>query len=212
MLLKAFFIATTLVQQLNGAPHGVTPDLEEGDKRKSEASIDSEIQNTLRKVIDIAPASSAKSHQKVSKPEAFYPYQSSISPRIGGIYFSKPLTGGNIQSFLGFNYMFDSPTTRHMEMGADLISGALGIFHAAYRWMYSPNSANRKFVKAGISLIIEPSNELSNFLIPENYQVRVAAGMEWLLLMPMSLRLDLEMAFALSGLQGTLVMGYSWAW
>jgi len=107
--------------------------------------------------------------------------------------------------------MFDSPTSRHVEVGFDLKSESHGLLHIGYKWVFHHNSAFRPYFKAGPTVIMNPNEQLGTFLKPENYQARLAGGFEKLLKVPMSLRFDLEAALGSGRTEFASALGYSWA-
>jgi hypothetical protein len=150
--------------------------------------------------------------QRPARKEVFYPFQTSMSPRFGLGYKSKSENDIPIFFLFGINYMLESSSNRHLEIGADLNSDTTGTFTAACRWIYRAGAAVRPFMKIGPSLTARPTEQLGTFVKIENYKVRGAGGFEYLLESPMSARLEIELAVGMKAVEGAFLVGYSWAW
>lgn len=162
--------------------------------------------------VSITEPPPAKAKTIHASTEIFFPYQSSVSPRAGvGTHTRRPSDSPYFY-FVGLNLMFDSPTSRHVEVGVDLTSESHGLLHLAYKWVYNHNSSFRPFLKIGPSIVLNPSEQLGTFLKPENYQARIGGGIEKLLKVPMSIRIDLEAALGSGRADFASGLGYSWAW
>jgi hypothetical protein len=70
----------------------------------------------------------------------------------------------------------------------------------------------RPYTKAGLGLRIVPQDQLVTALRFQHYQLRGAAGFEWMFRLAMSARLELETAISGQGLQAGVIIGYVWAW
>jgi hypothetical protein len=171
--------------------------------------------NVDTQTIDITQPKAATAEQKLliqDEQEAFYPFQSSISPRLGAVLMDSSISSNTKMYLLGFNYMADSPLSEHWEAGADLISNSSGYFHGGKKWVYRHHTSFRPFLKAALAVLVEPGKALGSFVEYKNYQVRLAGGAELLINSPMSLRADLEAGFSLKGTWAAFILGYSYAW
>jgi hypothetical protein len=117
-----------------------------------------------------------------------------------------------IKSVFGFNFMLSSLSSRHVELGADLLSSGKGYFVAGYKWILTENRELRPHLKGGLSLYIDPKLSLGNIVAWNHYCAHFGLGIEDLIHHPMSIRFDLEGRIGAEVMEGMVVMGYSWAW
>jgi len=147
--------------------------------------------------------------KNVKKTETFYPYQSTISPRIGSFIDYGTDSAVNLYLF-GFSYMFDSTSNKHWELSIDAFSNTKGMIYFAHRWILNSTSGFRPFYKLGASTLIKPEEQLGAFFAVSNYQARIGIGTEQAFFLPMSWRLDLEAAYGSKGAMAAVIIGYSW--
>jgi hypothetical protein len=144
--------------------------------------------------------------------EYFYPYQSSMGPRLGLQLNPDKLEEKELIYLLGFYYMLPSISSTHLELGADLQSNRVGTVNGAVKWIQYNTESFRPFLKAGLSLLVEPDKGLANAIDYKQYSLRLGAGIEDLLKDPASLRWDLEFNVSMKEVYGNIVFGYSWGW
>jgi hypothetical protein len=213
MRLRPFGTAIlTLVAMLTSvalaAPVQTAPELDAVDKASPE---NSPVPAPALETLNVTQPPPFKKEMVASNSQdIFFPYQSSVSPRVGAGTKNQGATNGFY--FLGLNYMLESATKKHFEVGVDLTSDTLGLLHLARKWVFNSTTAFRPYVKAGPTIKLVADQQLATFLKVENYQLRVAGGFERLLKAPMSLRIDLEAALTSGGYECALALGYSWAW
>jgi hypothetical protein len=165
------------------------------------------------KEMSIAIPPARKSELKSGEAsEIFYPYQTSISPRLGWGSDSKLLSSYTFFYFFGFNYALPNQNGRHWEVGFDVNNDGTGVLALGKKMVANYNSAIRPYFKYGAAVKMMPSEQLNTLLKYENYQLRASAGFEYFLTHPMSARVDFEAFAALKFVGFQAVMGYSWAW
>ncbi len=143
--------------------------------------------------------------------EVYFPYRSSISPRLGFGTESKKLSKNEYHYLYGLLFQFPSDHAEHWEAGADVINDGKGVLSIGWKKRYRPTEAVRPYTKIGFAVRVDPSEQLTTFLRNENFQIRPATGFEYFLEHPSSIRLELETWISRSELGLHLCMGYSYA-
>jgi hypothetical protein len=200
------------LSKAHSAPVNVPPDAESQSPNEGRASAEGSSEK-----LDTMNVAEPRKEKQEQLPQYhtvfFYPYQCSMSPRLGALYDLKNSSDGQqIDYIVGFNYMFHSVTSRHIEIGADLFSIGLGRLHGGWRWIYQEHSRFRPFSKLALGLEYDGAEGLGSFLDFGNYQVIATGGLEYMIIDPASLRLDLDVTFSRDRLFTSLTIGYSWAW
>ena len=144
--------------------------------------------------------------------EIFYPYQSSLSPRLGMGSDSQLFPSYTFYYLLGVHYMLPNQNGRHWEVGVDAINNGTGRLTLGKKFVSNHNGASRPYFKVAAGVKLDPSEQFNTILKLDFYQLRVATGFEYFLAHPISARVDFEgfVTTKSSGIQ--VVMGYSWAW
>lgn len=194
----------------HAAPQGPTPDLDDNPQPVETTNV----KKDELKAMDISepPREAQRKTRGPLENEYFYPYQSSMGPRLGILLNSERLQNKELLYLLGFYYMLPSISSRHLEVGADLQSNQVGTINALIKWIYNSTGSFRPFTKAGLSLLIEPDKGLANTIDYKQYSVRLAVGIEDVLKDPASLRWDLEVTAGIKEISVNIVFGYSWGW
>lgn len=193
------------------SPHSPQPDLNNVTESKQSQDQNTEALQSLQ----ITEPPKADSTQKKTTVEKtyFYPYQSSMGPRLGIIFDQEFASQRTAPKYLiGFYYMLPSISAGHTELGADLISNTTGRINATYKWIFNRSEKLRPFVKGGFTNLIQPQNGLANLINYRMYGLRLGLGLEDLLIDPASLRWDIEITVGFAEISANVVFGYSWAW
>jgi hypothetical protein len=156
--------------------------------------------------LDIAKPPPAPPGERVPL-EYFHRYRQGLTLRLGSIYDTDPAKGSSPGFLGGAQYVFASANLlRNYEAGFDLLSDGTGVMHAAFRFPYSRTSF-RPYTKAGAGIRLVPEDRLITFLRYQNYQIRGAAGFEWTIDDPVSIRLEAEAAIGMEQIQASVNMG-----
>ena len=194
-----------------GAPHTPEPNLDQEPPPKSEEPKIKEIESVT---VTEPPKATEEPHVVKQEASYFFPYQSSMGPRLG--FLLDPSAEISLENppgvIFGFFYMLRSVTSRHYEVAADLYSDGKGSMSAAMKLVFQSTEKIRPFAKAGLLIVLTPDKGLANFVDYKQYMGVVGIGLEDLLKEPASLRWDVEVAAGLSGFFATVIFGYSWAW
>ena len=162
--------------------------------------------------IDITPAPEPLTRQSgtLVQTEYFYAYRQSLSSRVG---MMAGMSEGAATSLTGgFQYWFTTSSFKTYEIGTDLVGAdGTGRVHASQRWIFSKGRF-RPHLKAGLGVQIVPRDGLTTALKPEHYQLRGAFGFERLLVPPLSLRMELDLAAGVSAVEGLFTVGCAWGW
>jgi hypothetical protein len=150
---------------------------------------------------------------KTSQQTVYFPYQSSVSPRLGFGTDTNRLREGNIYYyFYGLQYQLPNDQGIHWEATADVINDGTGVISVGRKLRLTPTEATRPYFKLAGAIHINPSEQLTTFLRSENFQLRPSAGFEYFLQHPSSVRVELETWFSLRYMGLHLSVGYAYAW
>lgn len=164
-----------------------------------------------RETIDIANPPAAAKKEKQHSSEYFYPYRKEGTVRIGQVTNSQETNGTAFPLLSGLQLAFTMADLKTFEAGADLLSDGTGALQLARRWVFA-RSELRPYTKAGVSLLVNPSDRLVMFVKTDNYRIEGAAGIEYLLKDPSSIRFEAEALLGLKAQQMIGTIGYVWAW
>lgn len=196
---------------INAAPTATSPELDKQPEAKK--SQDQELNKLKDLTVSPAPQAQEKTVKIEKENNYFYPYSTSMGPRLGVQFDSERVSKRQSPIYvLGFFYMLPSISSTHFEIGADLHSNSTGSANFYWRRFFFSTESFRPFIKGGGSLLIQPHKGLANFVDYKNYNARLGVGIEDLVKDPVSFRADLELTAGLSGYSVNFLLGYSWAW
>ncbi|MES2962455.1 MAG: hypothetical protein V4760_01100 [Bdellovibrionota bacterium] len=179
-----------------------SPNLDE----TTDAAGPSENEEEIRKSIDIAPQPAIPLGLE-RRQEYFHKYRQALTAELGFVYDTKAASSGtDLLSRLGAQYMFTTEKRENYEAGAHLLSDGSGAIHFAQRKVYG-QSRFRPFIKAGAGVRIVPADQLATFLKHENYQIRVAGGMEQLVKVPYGVRIETELMVSSRSQAAAVLLG-----
>ena len=95
---------------------------------------------------------------------------------------------------LGFYWELPDRLGPKWEVGAAWTTMSLGHVNVMRKHIYNEKGAFRPFYRYGITLKIDPDEELATASNIENYLLRVGIGLEDIIKPPRSVRMDLDMA------------------
>jgi hypothetical protein len=144
--------------------------------------------------------------------EVYFPYQSSISARLGMGTDSKKISINEYYHLYGVLYQLPSDTGVHWETGTDVYNDGTGVFSFGRKWRLHKDEAFRPYYKLAVALHADPSEQLTTFLRTENFLIRPSAGFEYFLEHPSSARLELETEISTKLIGFHFCVGYSYAW
>ena len=187
------------------------PNLDEPEKEQSD-----KVEKAPSEVVDTINITPVKKTQYedigVTSSEYFFPFRSSLSPRVGIVYNAEAMEEKHgLLYVIGFQYLFQTRDMKSYEIGADIITRGTGRLHLARRWLLT-RTRTRPYLKAGGGFVLKPEQGMTTFIRYENLQARGAIGVEVLLTPPLSLRAEAELAAGIDQQEGIVTAGYSWAW
>lgn len=137
-------------------------------------------------------------------------YDQSMSPRlILSIDLDDPT---NLDYGFGINYMFASKDSKHFEIGADFLTKDVGFFRFGLKNVFYKKQKFRPFIKYGVALTTQANEQLAGIVNYENYYLNLTVGLEDLLKIPMSVRIETELYISKNKTYWFNVLSYSWAW
>ncbi|MCH2532929.1 MAG: hypothetical protein MK008_00635 [Bdellovibrionales bacterium] len=145
-----------------------------------------------------------------SEGSRIFLYDQSMSPRLILSFDLKDLT--NIDYGFGINYMFASQSSKHIEIGADFLTKDIGFFRVGQKNIFYKKQSFRPFIKYGVALSTHAGEQLAGIVNYENYFLNFTVGLEDLLKIPMSVRIETEVYISSNQSYWFNVLSYSWAW
>lgn len=192
------------------APPPTGPDLDEPPK-ESESHDEIEIPRDIADIILFAPFAEVDHSLQPQQIQYFFPYRRELSPRLGVSYDKKYFAEKKLLYTAGFTYQFPLDILTTLEAGADVFSAGFGRFHVSRVWTFS-KTTQRPFARAGMSVLAHPEQSIGTFMKPENYQMILGYGREYLTKPPLSIRVEGELTVSTSTIALMMLLGYSWAW
>lgn len=137
-------------------------------------------------------------------------YDQSMSPRLILSFDLKDLT--QVDYGFGFNYMFPSQSSKHIEIGADLLTKDLGFIRVGRKHIYYQKQHFRPYIKYGVGISSNASQQMAALVNYKNYYLNFTVGIEDVLKIPMSVRMETEVFYSAQSSYWFNVLSYSWAW
>ncbi len=187
-------------------------DLYNKNKTTEEAVQQNETDDSKTDRISITPP--PRSDKKKKKTTSlYYPYKQSMSPRLGFVLDPDILEeNGEIPVVLGLSYMLPRTHTPQVEFTFDLLTNSKAHFSGMLRRIFYEREAFRPYIKAGATVQLDASERLAAFSDWDNYLARASIGFEDAIKLPMSVRIEIEVAANTHDQMLIFNFGYSWGW
>lgn len=140
-----------------------------------------------------------------------YTYTQSLSTRIGFLYDIKSNDPFSY-AILGATYMFPQNKSPQHEIGADIITNGKGFLHWGKKFIHKERSFFRYYYKYGLNHYLVPSDGLASFVNYKNYLLLLNAGLESVISLPTSYRLDATLSVGTNYIFLSLYLGLTWGW
>jgi hypothetical protein len=144
-----------------------------------------------------------------------YPYRQNLAVRFGGVFSTEKIDPPDDNRFtylMGVTYLWPRYSSPQAELGADIAVKLGGHLHFAVKHIWFERNHFRPFWLWGLTHEAVPDDRLGTFLNHENYYGRVAIGMEDVITLPKSVRLELDLLAGVEKQMLELIFGYSWGW
>lgn len=158
------------------------------------------------------PDEEEKQENRKTLRSLYYPYKQSMSPRLGGVIDPDLVRDGEFPFLFGISYMLPRNRSPQVEFTFDLLTNSKAHLSAMLRRIFYERESFRPFVRAGVTLAADSDERLATFSNWENYLARASIGMEDVIEMPMSVRLEMEVLIGSRDQMLVFSFGYSWAW
>ncbi|MDZ4677999.1 MAG: hypothetical protein SGI74_10900 [Oligoflexia bacterium] len=134
-----------------------------------------------------------------SETSFFYPHQSAFSISFGPVFLSP--AEGVVMTYgqLSGTYVWQSPTSFHLETGLDATTQGQGHLWQAFRNNFSSSLKWRPFWSLGVGFKMYPERGLITFLSLSNYFFRLALGTEYSIWESVSFRSEMFLAPDMEG-------------
>lgn len=145
--------------------------------------------------------------------DLYYPYRQSMSPRLGLILDPSLIRdSGEFPFLFGISYMLPRTRSPQIEFSFDILTDSRGHFSAMLRRIFNERQSFRPYIKAGATLSANADEKLATASKLENYLLRASVGMEDVIELPMSVRIEFELALGTEEQIAIMNFGYSWGW
>ncbi len=144
------------------------------------------------------------------QPDRPFPYNEGLGGYLG-VAIDKEDDDFKFPIVLGFFYRKYLFRKYEVEFSAALQDNSKGTLSADYMY-YINRSLLRVYAKLGASVFVIGEEKLATFSNIDNFRANFAIGMEDLLAAPLSFKIESGARVGLGGVNGYLIIGYSWAW
>jgi hypothetical protein len=147
--------------------------------------------------------------------ESFYPYDQSISVRLGFAFDIKELNARNPEdkeySFLvGLRYQLPSITKNTFEIGFDFLTQPKLYLTGVYKIIFYRTEAFRPFLSLGTSLRFDEGDKFETPLTYKSYNLYFSTGFEDQIAQARSIRLDFDIHYGDDDFLFLISGGYTW--
>ena len=213
MCLRSTLLFLTLVLWLSFSVHAA-PLHELENLPESSQSLETEVQQPdileQKRMVITPTAISQKEKREISY---FYPYNQSFSLRLIFLADLKKFKGDlDIPYGLGMAYLVSRKRQPQWEVGLDLFSNSVGYIHGGLRWVSFSDNYFRPYYKLGLAHSWQVNEKLVSLINWKNYFFKAAVGLEDVIKLPISIRLEIELGVGVKERFVLLSLGYSWAW
>lgn len=214
MLTRSLLLLSTLVLSdfAGAAPSPPSSSLNESPPAMQESKDDESKATDILKASGMAITPVKINTKETQKPDFYYPYQQAISPRLVLVANLDLLRQGKLPYGLGFSYLAPSKRPPQWEAGGDLLTDSYGQIFLCRRHISFADTYFRPYYKYGLAHIWKAEEKLASFSNWNNYLLRAGLGFEDVIKLPMSARLEIEVAAGSGGFMIFFSMGYSWGW
>ncbi|MCB0414709.1 MAG: hypothetical protein KDD50_10275 [Bdellovibrionales bacterium] len=140
-----------------------------------------------------------------------YTSTQAITVRLGSFIDLKD-NGNSGKAMFGGSYLFEKIYSPKWELGADMISNAQGLIHLFRKTIFTERSSFRPYYKYGLSHLLIPKESLASIVNYKNYMISGGVGFEYLMVNPISVRLDFEAHTGVQFASSNFNLGFSFGW
>lgn len=186
-----FLTLVALTQSANAAPTEPSPDFRDAEAREEAIEVDpSKILTTSPTTPPPIPLSARR-----RAGPYFYRYRQDFSIGSSALW-GRNKNGKADPHFLGsLQHQFAGSNLRSYVLSGEIMSDENGLLSFSRRWNHS-RSRFRPYHQLGLSVLIDPEDQIATVLLLQHYLLRAGAGVEYSVGGSFSLRLD---ALALVG-------------
>ena len=202
---------------LLAAPHSEAPE-SISDEPQAESGDPELLQNTTLTGIPKKEGRLETFIERFNRKDYYHAYRQNLYPHVGAVLAlvdsteDDPDKNSEILNYLlGFYWELPKKLSPKWEVGAAWTSMSLGHLNIMRKHIYNEKGAFRPFYRYGITLKIDPDEELATASNSENYLLRVGVGLEDIIKPPRSVRLDLDIAAGQEDFWVIFHYGYSFA-
>ena len=146
------------------------------------------------------------------KVRYFYPYRQSMSPKLGILLDPDMLRESEVPLALGIRYMLPRRRSPQWEIGFDILTEEGAHVYLGKRFITNPRRPFRPYFTVSGMLSAQAEERLATITDFKNYYVKLGAGFEDIIKLPMSVRIEVEFAVGLERQFAIFNFGYSWGW
>lgn len=147
-----------------------------------------------------------------SKKTYFFPYKQSMSPQLGILLNAEKLKDGDLPLLIGIQYLIPRHRPPQWEAAFSISTDGEAYISLGLRKIENPRRYFRPYGKLSGTLVADADERFATITDINNYFIKGTVGIEDVVKIPMSIRLEAELAVGLESQFALLNIGYSWAW
>jgi hypothetical protein len=212
MLRSIFLNLMTFVLLIGGAPIAASPTLETDLFPPETADENQELKDVEQQLEEKGLIVSEPLEVKSDDIQIYYPYQQSMAPRLGVLIDPDLLRDRDLPLLVGITYMLPKRRAPRWEIGFDVVVDDGAHFSIGQRHIWGEPHSFRSYVKISALLAANAEEKLATITDIDNYFLKLSVGLEDVIKMPMSVRLETELVAGLERQYLIFSFGYSWGW
>lgn len=201
-----FLTLVALVNSADAAPTDPSPDFRDAETRDEPVEVDpSKILTTS----PTTPPPIPMSARRRAGPY-FYRYRQDFS--VGGsVIWGRNKTDQADPHYIGsLQHQFSNSKLKSYVLSGEIMSDENGLLSFSRRWNHT-RTRIRPYHQLGLSVLIDPEDQIATVLLLQHYLLRIGAGLEWSVGGSFSLRLDAIGLVGTKSQQGGLGIATVWA-
>jgi len=171
-------------------------------------------ESTINEIFEqrlLAPDQSPLKKQHHFAKKFYYPYKKSLSVVAGLLLdIDRIKEDSETPLILGLAHMFESRKSPRWEAQLNFLSDSTAQIGVAQRYNFNEPHHFRGFLKYGLVLQINPDEKFATITNIDNYSAALSVGMEDVLRLPKSVRLELQALFGTETQAFIFYVGSSW--
>lgn len=201
-----FLTLVAFVNSANAAPTDPSPDFRDAETQDAPVDVDPS------KILSTSPTTPPPLPMSARRRAApyFYRYRQDFS--VGGaVIFGRNKEDNSQPQYIGaIQHQFANANLKSYVLSGEIMSDENGLISFSRRWNHS-RARIRPYHQLGLSVIIDPEDQIATVLLLQHYLLRAQAGVELSMGGSFSLRLDALALVGTKSQQGGAGIATVWA-